>query len=1044
MNKKIVSLAMVILTVAMLVSFYKPVQATNGSRYNIEFVWYPAGVDSSYAALKAGAIDILDWSLTEDQMKDAEKDANLQLVKYASNSLWEIDINNNKTILTYGPSETSATAIPQVRQAIACLIDKPTAIIQNILHFYGVQIDAPVTASQTSVWADPSVVGSNYPYILNVAKAVDYLGSLGFNDTNGDNYLEFPSGWVNVVADSSLSRYLSALGNVYSYTYGEPLGHTDGTQKSFFTQFYPIKAGSVTVKLNSTLVPPANYTVNLATGEITFNTAPKTCYIVYATYTYDANTVWGTSHGRSTKPSDEPLVVVIRNTDPLRLAVGRYAVAQLDGGPSGPTASILYGNARWAHWNVNGGAFGTTGTTCEGPRTYTSPKVMGNHDYNLYTGGWTVGRYPTYCFSLFNTMFCYPYGANYVTGTEWAIGNPDYIAEMDPLSHDIYYCVNIPASIAACKIFTKYFVDNCVNIMLWSSASFNAWRKELCGVVNEQGYGIINDFTFLNAYKNTSTPIIVGEPETWSMMNPMYAQYVFEQDYLGRIVGGTIAVNPYDISIDEPWMAQDWQVGTWFDDRTNSTKTAVTYWFRPDCGWAEPVSGTFEGFFNSEDFAANMWFTYAYSDSWQWADTMDINHINVTSNYQVTVYFDDYSYWFQYEPTYPIMMPATVITNDYQLCGNETDTFLGSDLATPVDALPGYKEYAFTSNSVVEVINATKNGNLIYEGTDFYIRTGYDQTARCVFVPVNASKFLSTDTIKITYYYAKTIVPGGSTTLGTIMVGSSGVPATLYSCGYVYPVTLSDSTSYLKSNPYFFLEVPPVGEIDWSWNWVGATKPRSGYYRIDILDVVLATTSYCHRGDGKYDPVYFPGADLDSYDLCHIGILDVTSITGKYYWTYGTPKPNTLGADDVRGTVTATWPTGLSLGTPHQTYNLIFAYNSGTGAVTASLISTALNVGWVEYSGKAIVIIDYRVSIIIEISFEHLDSTGSSASTTWDSLNGATNVVTNSRNMNVNLNTGTGSVTASSNDGTPHTATGSYWTNDVPPKLQIFDIKLGK
>jgi hypothetical protein len=522
MNKKIALLTMAIIIVAMLVPLLQSAQAANGSRNSIKFVWYPAGVDTSYAALKAGQIDILDWGLTEAQKLDAENDPNLQLVKYSSNTLWQLDLNNNKTIKTYGGSATSATAIPEVRKAIACLIDKDVDVIAGILHYYGVRIDAPVTALQTSDWVDSSVVGANYPYKMNVTKAVDYLAGLGFNDTNGDNYLEYPNN----------------------------------------------------------------------------------------------PTVWGTMAGRSTKPTDAPLVVVIRNTDPLRLAAGRLIVARLDGGGN-PAASVLFGNAEWAHWGMKGGAFGTTGTACEGPRSYTSPKVMGAMDYNIYTGGWTVGRYPNSLLSLYNTMFCYPYGQNYVTGTNWAIGNPNYGIQMDPLLHDIFYATSVANSQASCRAFTKYFIDNCVCIMLWSTASFNAWRKECQGVVNMQGYGIINDYTFMNAYKTgagAGTPLIVGEPETWTLMNPLYSQYMFEQSYLSRVVGSTMTVNPYDISVDQPWMAQDWQVGTWFDACTNMTKTAVTYWLRKDCGCAAPVTGAFAGFFTSEDFAANMWYTYAYPD----------------------------------------------------------------------------------------------------------------------------------------------------------------------------------------------------------------------------------------------------------------------------------------------------------------------------------------------------------------------------------------------------------------------------------------------
>jgi hypothetical protein len=55
------------------------------------------------------------------------------------------------------------------------------------------------------------------------------------------------------------------------------------------------------------------------------------------------------------------------------------------------------------------------------------------------------------------------------------------------------------------------------------------------------------------------------------------------------------------------------------------------------------------------------------------------------------------------------------------------------------------------------------------------------------------------------------------------------------------------------------------------------------------LDVVKCTGSYCTRGDGVFNAVYLPGADLDDTDVCHLGILDLVTITGKYANTFGRP-----------------------------------------------------------------------------------------------------------------------------------------------------------
>jgi hypothetical protein len=954
MNKKIKLFAMAIATAAMLVSLYKPAMAqnANGPRNSggVVFNWYTSNT-LAFQALLLHNIDIFAPCLSWSQLATVDPRPDIQKGDAGLDDMWELDINNNETIATY-PGVLSATALPQVRKAIACVIDKQTAIIANILHYYGLQIDAPVAATQTTGWVDPAVVGANYPYKQNYTKAVDYLAAAGFW---GDGW------WLH----------------------------------------YPN------------------------------NTA-----------------LWGAEAGASTQAY--PLVVVIRNDNDIILAVGQYICTQLDGEDIGPTRSVFYANPEWAIWgaahgepNLQGGAFATTDHACEGPNSYTTPKVMGNRDYQLYTGGWTLGMFPTYDFHFYSTMFCFPYGANYVTGDTWAIGNPNYTEQMDPLLHDIYYAPTLSDSQGNCSLFTNFFVTNCVTIPLWTTDEWYAWLEGLEGVVKARN-GIVNDYTFLNAYKAGGGPIIVGEPYPWILLNQLYSWATQELDFLDTSVDqNTLSTNPYS-RVYQPWMMQDWQVGVWTDGRTGgNTNTNVTYWFRQDIGCAEPVTGTFAGFFTAEDFASNMWYTYAYPSSFWWINAMDINHIIINNNYEATVYFNIYNPTFAlYEPTYPMMMPTTVLTSDTQLCRIRTVQFHGYNLNTPAGAVAGYTEYAFTTDSVVSVISATQNTNTIYEGQNFYI-TGYGQPLgeRGTFVPITS--FAPSDTITITYYYANP-TPPSTTYLGSAMVGTSGVPATMYSYGYLYPVTINPYstpiTATLYPNPWFFMQTPLLGELDWLWYWVGSNKPRSGYYRIDILDVVLCTSHYCQRGNGVHNPMYFPAADMCAADPCHIGILDVVTITGKYGHTFGTPAPYTVGANSVQSypnvALRVTWPglMGSNWGPPPISYGLVFTPpNSG---VAQAALSPGSTFGWAIYPGKAVCYVDSRNPTIYTatgtLSYEVLAAAGattSDATCWWPSLLGGTSLTYYTYNENLkSMSTSSGLVDVAPLTGTPNFAFGSWST----------------
>ena len=436
----------------------------------------------------------------------------------------------------------------------------------------------------------------------------------------------------------------------------------------------------------------------------------------------------------------------------------------------------------------------------------------------------------------------------------------------DPLANMVYVPVNKVGQIVAITGMP-------------SGPSYTAYRKELVGVVNMNGYGLENDYTFLNGYKRAYFPIVFGAVGTWSQLNVLYSHSECENAFLHRIYPSLLAKNPYDLAVDVPWVAQDWQVGTWVDPRDGVTKTTVTYWFRPNVGCAAPVNGMQVDVFDASDYEFTVWYNYAINDSMCWSSFADINHVEKLSNYAVKVYFESYNEGYVYVPTYPLLGPANVLES--LLCTSTTSTFLGSDLVSNGDNV----EYQFSTKSVVHVTSATKNGNPITEGTDYYIRAGYDVSPlHSVFVAMKT--FAPTDTISITYTYA---IPNGAG--GTYLGSNLGYDwtDTVYSYGTHYPVLLTSTTAALNKNPYFLLEKPVLGEIDWRWTWTGTTYPHSGYYQINIIDVVKCTACYCQRGDGVYNPNYFPGADLDASDQCHIGILDLVTITGTYGQKFGTP-----------------------------------------------------------------------------------------------------------------------------------------------------------
>jgi ABC-type transport system substrate-binding protein len=509
------------------------------------------------------------------------------------------------------------------------------------------------------------------------------------------------------------------------------------------------------------------------------------------------------------------------------------------------------------------------------------PIVMHDRNYHVYTGGWSLGRYSTFLyFGYHSGNFWFPDGQNYVTGMNKS-GMPNY-PKLDQYLEDIYYALSIEvAKDATLKAGGYGWCDLVVNIPLWSYKSFVAWRKTLAGVVNMAGYGLENKYTFSNAYRIDRGPIRMGAP-TLNQLNPLYSTWESDYAVLDRVFDTLLSVNPYDLAVDQPWAAQDWEVGTWIDANPGpgepSTKSMVTYYLRKNLGIVEPGTGSFVRNLTAHDLEFSCWYTYAFYDGWNWGDYQDVHHSEIIDDYTIKFYFDDASCWFATAPQYPILCKNELIN---PLCGISSASF-----ASDGSNCTAGTQFKLPTNE--QRIQVTSDDLTV----DYVIFGGYqDWEHNWIWLQGD----LPAGTYTITYY-TPDVDPYG--------YYLAGLPwqDTWYGFGMFYPIDMVPGVggyAIMNKNPYYFLETPLLGETDWRWWWdtlggvPGSWEPGrdTGCFKIDVYDVVKATASYCHRGDGDFDTDYFPSADLDPSDLGHIGIYDIVTITGKYGQEWAHPPP---------------------------------------------------------------------------------------------------------------------------------------------------------
>jgi len=372
--------------------------------------------------------------------------------------------------------------------------------------------------------------------------------------------------------------------------------------------------------------------------------------------------------------------------------------------------------------------------------------------------------------------------------------------------------------------------------------------------------------------------------------NPLYSQWTYDYALLDRYWDGGQAVNPYDIGRDQPYVVQDWTPTTWINPDNGKNQTACIYWLRKDVKWAAPVTGNYIRSFTAHDVEFSNMFQYFFSDDWNWADSRDIDHITIIDQYTFEVFFSTVSYWLQYAPLYPLLPK-------YEwgaiFCTPTVYSELGASYAT------GSSLYINRGKGrgVAQVQNITVNGLLF---TNYMVRfnaTGKAYSANRIYFTAPVAGNLVVNYWNITKS-AKGFFPGSDT---------DWIP-TSYSIGEWVPTQITkDTWAVFKRNAYYWMETPPLGEIDWYWYWSSTRDttrplggPRTGCYTVDIYDVVYATGCYGSTGYGNglgpsTSPPWFPGADLaPSYTTTvpyggEIDIYDVTSILVNYDISFAAP-----------------------------------------------------------------------------------------------------------------------------------------------------------
>jgi len=302
-------------------------------------------------------------------------------------------------------------------------------------------------------------------------------------------------------------------------------------------------------------------------------------------------------------------------------------------------------------------------------RAIEAPEVMGYYRFNLYTGGWSLGRDPDFLVYYTCAEITKPEG--YANNYD-AYCNPLFDTEVNlMLTSSTVGNSGLVCDGTYHAFLAQVIMMNDAGIIpVWYFIGYKAYLSNWRGVINQIGFGTNSWWTFLNAYKvghEGSDVIRYGWAGDLLSLNIITAQWLWDFEVLGKIYDGLIAVNPYDMSQDRSYLAKSWEIGSW----DSGTKTKLTFHLREDVFWQDVPyrDRTLDGlnpalngpFLNKPltplDVAFSIMYIKYNIDAWNGWLTAPVDHIEIPQQYAACWPYTDPAqvpYWWDLDPaTFP-------------------------------------------------------------------------------------------------------------------------------------------------------------------------------------------------------------------------------------------------------------------------------------------------------------------------------------------------------------------------------------------------------
>ena len=215
-------------------------------------------------------------------------------------------------------------------------------------------------------------------------------------------------------------------------------------------------------------------------------------------------------------------------------------------------------------------------------RTVCYKQVMVLYDFHLYTGGWSLSPdAPDSLWFLFNSE-------QYWGGTETGYyGGVGWSANYNGFAHNHTQDQGLAGPIGSPEDYYDYntdlgkygttfteVYDGCIaaqeaaaklipNIPMYARLAVMSFRSAWSGVVNYEGLGPYNVWSYLNMEHAPDTRIDQGFKSNLEGPNPITSEWVWDWNVIGTIYDTLIGRNPYNLADKFGWLAEHWESASW-------------------------------------------------------------------------------------------------------------------------------------------------------------------------------------------------------------------------------------------------------------------------------------------------------------------------------------------------------------------------------------------------------------------------------------------------------------------------------------------------